>query len=132
MNDVLVDTSAWIEFFRDQKSKCGEVVDVLLGEGRVCTTPLIVVEVVSGARNRNEFERLRRDFAALPCVNQPDMMWEMMLEKRWLLKSKGFGHASIPDLVIVLVALAHEKIILSTDQDFLRMKLILDLNLLEI
>ncbi len=132
MSDVLVDTSAWIEFFRNPRSKWGAAVDLLLGEERVCTTPLVIVEVVSGARNRSEFERLRKDFSALPQVDFPQTAWVDMLESRWQLKRQGITGISIPDLIVAYAAVAHGKAILTQDQDFRRMQTILKLSLVEI
>ena len=132
MSEVLVDTSAWIEFFRNPRSKCGAAVDLLLGEERVCTTPLVIVEVVSGARNRSEFERLQKDFAALPQVDFPQTAWVDMLESRWQLKRQGITGISIPDLIIAHVALAHRKAILTQDQGFQRMQPVLKLSLVEV
>lgn len=132
MSDVLVDTSAWVEFFREPRSRWGDAVDLLLGEGRVCTTPLILVEVVTGARHRAEFERLRKDLGALPRVDPPPSLWEDMLETRWRLKNRGVTGISIPDLMICHTALAHRKTILTVDQDFWRMRPILEFNLLEV
>jgi predicted nucleic acid-binding protein len=132
VGDVLVDTSAWIEFFRKPRSRCGELIDFLLGERQVCTTPLVIVEVVSGARHRAKFNRLKEDFKALPRVNAPPTLWEDMIESRWRLKSKGISGVSIPDLIVAHVSLAHRKTILTLDRDFWRMRSILGLDLVEI
>lgn len=129
MSDILVDTSAWVEFFRDPLSQWGKTVDLLLGEERVCTTALVMVEVVSGARNRAEFERLRTDFQALPRVDPPPSLWEDMLESRWRLKTQGITGVSIPDLIVAHVALAHGKVILTRDKDFWRMESTLGLSI---
>lgn len=132
MSDVLIDTSGWIEFFRNPHSPCASAVDLLLAEERVCTTSLILVEVVSGARSRTEFERLRRDFTALPQVDFPQEAWADMLESRWQLKMKGITGISIPDLLVAHVALIHRKAILTLDRDFQRMQVVLGLMLVEI
>lgn len=132
MSEILVDTSAWIEFFRAPRSASGQAVDVLLGEGRVCTTPLVMVEVIAGARDRAAFERLRMDFQALPRVDPPPALWEEMLDVRWRLKKAGVAGVSIPDLIIAMTAVAHQKVILTLDRDFWRMRPILGFHLLEV
>lgn len=132
MSEILVDTSAWIEFFHTPRSPCGQTMDVLLGEGRVCTTPLVMVEVMTGARDRAAFERLRTDFQALPRVDPPPALWEDMPGVRWRLKQAGVGGVSIPDLIIAMTAMAHRKVILTLDRDFWRMRPILGLHLLEV
>lgn len=131
MSDVLVDTSAWVEFFRDSRSKCGAVVDLLLAEERVCTTPLVIAEIVSGARSRSEFERLQRNFFALPQVDFPQNSWLDMLESRWSLKQRRITDVSISNLIIAHVALIHKKAVLTRDNSFRRMRDVLGLNLVE-
>lgn len=132
MGDVLVDTSAWIEFFNHPSSRWGEVLDLLLGEERVCTTDLVIAEVVSGAKNRSEFERLRADFKKLPLVSFLPSLWDQMLESRWQLKRRGVTGIGIPDLMVAHIALAHRKILFTLDRDFLRMRPVLTLELLEL
>ncbi|MBI4314229.1 MAG: PIN domain-containing protein [Candidatus Omnitrophica bacterium] len=132
MGQILVDTSAWIEFFRHAKSPLGQAVDLLLGEGQVCTTGLVIVEVVSGARDRSQFNRLSDDFAALPRVDPPPALWEEMLQARRRLRTAGITGISIPDLIIALTATAHQKIVLTRDRDFQRMQTVLGLKLLEL
>lgn len=126
-----MDTSAWIEFFHEPRSPWGDAVDLLLGEGRVCTTSLVMVEVVSGAKNHAEYERLRKDFRALPQVEPPQTLWEEMMALRWRLKTKGIAGVSIPDLIIAQTAYAHQKVILTRDRDFSRLRRVLDIRLLE-
>lgn len=127
-----MDTSAWIEFFRAPHSPWGRAVDVLLGEGRVCTTPLVMVEVVSGARDQTAFERLRADFQALPRVEPPPALWDEMLDIRWRLKRRGVTGISIPDLIIAMTAQASQKVLLARDRGFSRMQSVMDLRLLEV
>ena len=128
----MVDTSAWIEFFNRPHSRWGEMVDLLLGEGRVCTTDLVMVEVVSGAKDRTQFDRLRADFEKLPRISSPTSLWEEMLESRWQFKRRGITGISIPDLMVAHIALAHRKTLFTLDRDFWRMRPVLSLDLLEI
>lgn len=132
MSEVLIDTSVWVEFFREPNSNWAKTVELLLGEKRVCTTPLVMVEVISGARNRSEFHRLKRDFEALPRLEPPADLWEQLLESRWQLKNRGMAGVSIPDLIIAHTARAHQKIIFTRDRDFQRIQSFLDLKLFEL
>ena len=132
VSQVLVDTSAWIEFFQAPRSLCGQAVDVLLGEGRICTTPLVMVEVISRARDQAAFERLRTDFRALSRLEPPADLWDTMLDARWRCKLRGITGLSIPDLIIAITARAHRVPILTRDHDFRRMQPVLDLQLVEV
>lgn len=131
MSEILVDTSAWVEFFHDPPSRWGEMVNLLLGEKRVCTTGLVMVELISGARDQTEFNRLKMDLEALPRLDPLPTLWEDMAKSRWRLKMRGLSGISIPDLIVAHVALAHDKTLLTLDRDFWRMRPVLGLRLME-
>src|SRR6266851_9731822 len=58
LSDTLVDSSAWIAFFRGEHSAVRRI-DRLLAEGRVATWGPIAAEVLSGVPSRKEFDLLR-------------------------------------------------------------------------
>jgi predicted nucleic acid-binding protein len=119
VNPVLVDTSAWVEFLRRKESPAGRLVDALLAEDRLCTVAPIVAEVVSGARDRKEYETLRRSFGALRRLAEPEDLWDRIAEARYALARKG-TQAAILDLWIA-VAAAHAGVpLLTLDADFER------------
>ncbi len=51
---VLVDTSAWIDFFRMKDPELHKLVAMLLREGRPCGTGIIVSELIRGAKTTKE------------------------------------------------------------------------------
>jgi predicted nucleic acid-binding protein len=118
MNQVLVDTSVWIDFFRDGSSPYGRVVDALLDQEMVCTTPLIKAEIVPSARNKKEFNNLRDYFGALPLLEDPPNLWDDIIHAQFTLKRKGLHGVGIPDLMIAISAKAHDREIFSRDRHF--------------
>lgn len=122
MTRVLVDTSAWIDFFRDAASPCGLVVDCLLGEDLVCICNLVIVELVAATRTRKEYEELLDSLRALPMLVDPPDMWGRVMEAGFLLRRRGVNGVGIPDLIIAAVSQFHDIPIFSKDRHFAAMR----------
>jgi predicted nucleic acid-binding protein len=129
MSLVLIDTSAWIDFFHTSKSPCSTVVDALLREDLACTTGLIKAEILPSARNRKEYNLLRDSLAALPHLADPADLWDRVTENQGKLKQKGINGVSIPDLIVAVTAMAHEVTVYSKDRHFKQMEQFLGLKL---
>lgn len=54
MTEVLVDTSAWVEFLRDRGSRLGDAVEALIVRDAVAITGPIVTELLCGVRGKRE------------------------------------------------------------------------------
>ena len=129
MSLVLVDTSAWIDFFQDESSPYGAVVDALLREDLVCTTGLVKAEIIPGARNRKKFSQLKDYFDALPLLADPVGMWDEVITAQRRLKTRGVNGVGIPDLIIAVTAIANDAEVFSKDHHFDLMEKILDLEM---
>jgi len=79
---VLVDTSVWVRFFRAEGSTNVQALDQLLSLAAVATCGPIRAEVISGAKTRREFQRLRdhqaNGMGGLPLVGDPDAVASQM------------------------------------------------------
>lgn len=114
---ILIDTSVWIRFFRSAGSPEAMVIDTVLSMGVAATCAPIRVEVLSGAPNRREFDRLRDLFAGLVDLELPQDAWTRMEEHRFALARRGH-HASLVDLLIALTAQARHTALWTLDEDF--------------
>jgi len=128
---VLVDTSAWIDFFRDNSSPYGAVVDALLQEDLVCTTGLVKAEILPVARTKKEFNLLKEYFKVLPFLQDPESMWDDVIYAQRKLKQKGINGVGIPDLIVAVTAMKHEVKVFSKDRHFGSMKKIIGLKIFE-
>ncbi len=54
VDKVLVDTSAWIDFFRKKEPERHELVATLLREGRAMGTGIVSLELLRGAKTSKE------------------------------------------------------------------------------
>jgi predicted nucleic acid-binding protein len=68
MADVLVDTSVWIDFFRHEDGRCGDLLDSLLEEDRVVLCGVVEMEIFQGLRE-SEQEEIRSVFQLIPYID---------------------------------------------------------------
>ena len=114
---ILVDTSVWIEFFRNGKSTVAYHLDELLSLNKVVMVSPIRAEILSGARNLGEFHRLKDFFLVLTHLPEPENLWAQIEEIRFRLIRKGHT-VSLIDLMIALTASYYEVSLWSQDRDF--------------
>jgi predicted nucleic acid-binding protein len=116
VNRTVVDTSAWISFFRGDGSAVRRI-DPLLADGAAAVTGPILAEVLSGAPNRTEFEQLRELFEGLDRLADPADLWDRIAEIRFALARRGH-QASLVDLAIALACSEGGHTLMTRDRDF--------------
>lgn len=117
MAQVLVDTSAWIEFFRRGKGELSEQVAQLIEEDRACLTGPVIAGLLQGVRSAKESDRLRHLLQCLPYLEVLRADWEAAGETLQALRLKGIT-VPLTDSVISACAVRHGVRVLTLDQDF--------------
>ena len=75
-NLFLVDTSAWLLVLRQNFiSQAKDRIDYLLKEDVIITTGIVKLEILSGTRSENEFQRLKMRLDALGAVETDDSLY---------------------------------------------------------
>lgn len=113
---LIVDTSAWIDFFG------GEAMPLLedaLALGTVVLPPIVVAELVSGARKNSDRAALIDLLDDLPIHETPRQHWVRVGELRRRLIEKGHP-ISTPDAHVAQCALDRDAPLLSRDRSFSR------------
>jgi len=100
---VLVDSSVWVDYFRKASSLSGKALRPLLEDGRVCTTPIIVTELLSGSPSEREYDRLRVLLGSLPLLKVPADLWDRTAWTRFRLARTGV-QAQLIDISIAVMA----------------------------
>lgn len=115
LDRVLIDTSAWIDFFRD-RSPAAAVVERLLVEGRALRCGPVDLELRRGLRGREANKVLPVLWALeeLPCEALDFASAGELLRD---LRQRGRTLASLDGLIATL-ALRHDVALLTTDDDF--------------
>ncbi len=115
--DYFIDTSVWISFFRDETLEYGEKIDRLIEEDRVHINGIVLAEILTGARNDAEFERLASALSGLKFI--PADRSSFLAAGRYgsLLRRKG---ASVPlsDVIIAADCISRNLILIEKDKHF--------------
>ena len=127
MSAIVADTSEWIEYFAGRPAP---QLDHALAAGRAVVPPLVVAELLSGARtakDRSSLEDLLRDIV-LPV--DPFSHWVRVGGLRGALRSRGLN-VSTPDAHVAQCALDLDAPLLSRDRVFTKIAQLTALRLLQ-
>ena len=122
---VLVDTSIWIEYFRNGNNF--EKLDYLIDENLVVTNDLVLAELTPFLKIRNQGKLI----TLLHQINKLAMVvnWEQLVEYQYKCLKKGINGIGIPDLLITQNAKQNQCCIYSLDNHFKHMAEVLKINL---
>jgi hypothetical protein len=116
LTEYLIETSAWVAFFRGDRQAVARI-DPLLAEGAAAISGPIYAEVLSGAPTRAAVDHLRTLLRSLRWLPDPPAFWERIAEARFHLARQGY-QASIADLMIAVTACETGLVLLTRDRDF--------------
>ncbi len=117
---ILIDTSAWIDFFRG-KGTLVEAVDDALDVNEAALCGPVSMELRRGLRTSAERRRVLPLLAGCHALEDPPALWEEAGDLGFFLARKGVTAKSI-DLLIATVALSHGVPVLTRDADFAAMR----------
>jgi predicted nucleic acid-binding protein len=117
----IVDSSAWIEYFRRTGSRAdAEVTRMVERESPTAgVTEPVIMELLSGARDTGNFRRIERLTRAMPLVQLDpacDFTEAGALYK--VLRNEGITIRSRVDCLIAAIALRHDATLVHADRDF--------------
>jgi predicted nucleic acid-binding protein len=118
---ILIDSSAWIEFLRATGSSTHRRLRSALEEGAaLACTDVILMEILAGARDDADRDRLRRLLFSVEflAVEGP-ADYELAAELYRRCRSRGEAPRKLTDCVIAAVAIRNDAKLLSVDADFL-------------
>ena len=115
--EVLVDTSAWIDYFRRQEP-LHAMVARLLEEDRICGLGLILGELLQGAKGEAEQAVLRGFPDVFPFVTETARLWIAAGELAANLRRQG-KTVGLADCFIAVAARERGAAILTGDRHFI-------------
>lgn len=113
---ILIDTSAWIDFFRD-RAPVAERVDQALEDGEAAICGPVETELRRGLRSRAERAQVLLHLRGCHALVQPTALWEEAGDLGAVLGRRGLTVKTL-DLLIASYCLAHQVSLLTADQDF--------------
>ena len=117
---ILIDTSAWIEFFRN-RGATAELVDVALREDEAAWCGPIATELRRGLRSPKERAKVLPLLSGCHWLSQPAALWEEAGDLGYALRRKGLTVGTM-DLLVATYALSHDAQLLAVDRDFAAME----------
>lgn len=127
---VLVDTSAWIDFFR-KNEPCYSLVDKLLSSGRVCCTGLILAELMQGAKSDKEISVIREFLSVFSFLVESTATWDRAGSLAFALRKKG-KTVGLSDCLLAVLANESDAEILTLDTHFSIIKEALTIRLVQL
>jgi len=119
---VLIDTSAWIVSFKKKgNDELKEFLKHSLQEGTAATNELIILELLQGCRNREEFQNLKTRLESLDRVEITKGVWGRTFSLGFSLRRKGIIIPTV-DLVIACLAMENDYLLLHHDRHFTMMR----------
>jgi len=117
MAKVLIDTSAWIDFFRNTNGVVGDIVSNLIRDDKAYLTGPIIAELLHGVRGKQEASQLNLLFTTIPYVKVSQDDWIKTGNTLLKLRQKGL---SIPltDVLIASIAVKNKLTVLTLDKHF--------------
>jgi len=89
---IIVDTSVWIEFFRQSNTQISDLLTGYLEDSEVVALSPVFGELLQGVKNESEEKLILEFWKALPKVNESDLWIEAgKLSNKKKLMNKGIG-----------------------------------------
>ena len=114
MRKILVDSSVWISYFRDENAHIG--LDELIKNNQICTNDLILAELIPFLHVRKQ-NRIIDLLLELPKTDMR-INWEFVVHLQIGNLRRGFNKVGIPDLILVDHVIANNLILFSEDIHF--------------
>jgi tRNA(fMet)-specific endonuclease VapC len=113
---ILIDTSAWIEFFRG-RDPMASAVDAALETGQAALCGPIETELRRGLVGERERTKVLSLLAGCHRLVEPPNLWTEAGDLGFALRKRGVTAKTV-DLLIAAHALHHSTSLLTTDRDF--------------
>ena len=113
---ILVDTSAWIEFFR-KKAPYHNAVLEMIDSRRICCTGIVLAELIQGAKSQKELDVLKEFLHVFDFLPDSTELWEKAGELSFSLRLKG-ETVGLADCYISVVASSNNVKLLTLDKHF--------------
>lgn len=117
---ILIDTSAWIDFFRGRDPGASAVDEALAGPSAALCGP-VEAELRRGLATERERKKVLPLLEGCHLLPQPDDLWSEAGDLGFALRRRGITPKTL-DLLIAIYALSHSATLLTTDKDFRAMQ----------
>lgn len=114
---VLIDSTVWIDFFRNRDSSFRDKIELLLKSGRSVYTGIIAMELINGAKGKKELLVLESMFAAMERINEKESTHLNAGKLGYEIARRGHT-LGVVDLLIAQLTIENNINLLSIDKHF--------------
>jgi predicted nucleic acid-binding protein len=120
MQKVLVDTTVWIDYFRNKQSeKVDRLLELMEQDEAIYLSPTIVQEVLQGVRDDQLYSKIRDLlFGYIILVMDPLKSAIEAAQLYRTLRKKGITIRKSTDCLIAYYAITNDTVLLQNDRDF--------------
>ena len=115
---ILVDTSVWIEIFRDKTGHTATAFRKKIASENYAITRFNQLELLQGSRNEKEWQLLDDYLTTQYYLEASESTWREAARLYFELRRKGITINSPVDCCIARIALEHGAFLLHRDKDF--------------
>ena len=115
---VLVDTSVWVDVFRDTTGDEGNALKAVIGEDDIVLTRFNQLELLQGAREEREWSLLISYLDNQEYLEARAETWRNAARIFFELRRRGRTVRSPIDCCIAQLALEHDALVVHRDRDF--------------
>jgi len=125
---VLVDTSVWIEYFRDINNEVCLNLDDILNKSEIYVPEVVIAELIQGAKSEKEISFIEQTFKAFQIIEHKKDTWSRAGRLAFRLKKKG-DTIHLIDCYIAVIAKANRCKIFTLNRHFKKIKQSENINL---
>lgn len=126
---VLIDTSIWIDYFKNKNLSLSRRVDDILNTADVYVPRIVIAELIQGAKSDKEISVIEEFIGAFNIVDQQQDTWIRAGKLSNSLKKKGIT-VNLTDCYIALITTENYCRIFTLDEHFKNIKKILSIDLI--
>ena len=115
--NILVDTSVWIDYFKNINSKAAEKLDELIQEECIYIPEVVIAELIQGAKTKKEVSFISDNFDAFHIIIPKENTWLRAGKLSFELKQRGFT-VHLVDCYIAILARDHKCRIFTLNRHF--------------
>lgn len=126
---VLIDTSVWIDYFKNKKNPAAERVDNILTYCDVYVPKIIIAELIQGAKSEKEISIIEEFIEAFNIIDQSENTWLKAGKLSYSAKKKGM-FINLTDCYITIIAAENNCKIFTLNKHFKDIKKFLEIELI--
>jgi tRNA(fMet)-specific endonuclease VapC len=115
-DNILADTSVWIEFFKT-RSTTGDELEKLIKEQRAWTCGIVLFELIKGVKSEAEKTTILNTLLSLEYIEMSPLLWKNAGEIAASLKKQG-KNLPMSDILIAALAIEYNLQIFTLDKHF--------------